>query len=141
MMKRLTWFVGGVAAGAIGAERAKRKVRTVAADLAPVHVARRVTQGVRRRGYDVADAVREGRRAMRRKEIELRARRDGRATTLAEELADELDAGTEILVDGRPVEPGRVVVLRQVRDTAVPPASGATGGSGPRRIARPRRRG
>ena len=54
----------------------------------------------------------EGRRAMRAKETELRARLDGRAIT----LADDLDEGDEVLVDGWPVEPGQVIVLKQVRD-------------------------
>ena len=130
MMKRLTWFVGGVAAGAIGVGRAKRKVRSVASDLAPVQVARRATDRVRQRGHDVAEAVREGRRAMRMKELELRARVDGRVTTLADEL-DELDEGTAVIVDGRPVEPGQVIVLRQVRDGER---------TAPRRASRPRRR-
>ena len=42
----------------------------------------------------------------------VRARIDGRAST----LADDLDEGDEVLVDGRPVEPGQVIVLRQVRE-------------------------
>jgi hypothetical protein len=49
---------------------------------------------------------------MRTKEMELRARLDGRASTLADELTD-VDT---VLVDGRPVEAGQVIVLRQVRD-------------------------
>ena len=130
MMKRITWFVGGVAAGAIGAGRAKRKVRSVASELAPVQVARRATDKVRQRGHDVAEAVREGRRAMRVKELELRARVDGRASTLADEL-DEIDGDTAVLVDGQPVEPGQVIVLRQVRDADR---------TAPRRSSRPRRR-
>ena len=130
MMKRITWFVGGVAAGAIGAGRAKRKVRSVASELAPVQVARRATDKVRQRGHDVAEAVREGRRAMRVKELELRARVDGRASTLADEL-DGIDGDTAVLVDGQPVEPGQVIVLRQVRDAER---------TAPRRSSRPRRR-
>ena len=112
MIKRLTWFVGGLAAGAVGAGAAKRKVKSVASDLAPVRVAKRTTDRARRRGHDVADAIREGRQAMRAKEAELRARLDGRAST----LADELETGDEVLIDGQPVEPGQVIVLRQVRD-------------------------
>jgi hypothetical protein len=112
MMKRLTWFVGGVAAGAVGAGAAKRKVKSVANDLAPVQVARRATGSVRDRGQRVVEAVREGRRAMVAKEREMRARLDGRVTT----LADEIDDVETVLVDGRPVEAGQVIVLRQVRD-------------------------
>ena len=108
MMKRLTWFVGGVAAGAAGASYAKRKVRLVAAQLAPVQVARGAAGRVRARGRVVADAVREGRGAMRDREDELRARRDGRIDTLDGHLGPD----DQLLVDGRPVESGRVIVLR-----------------------------
>ena len=58
------------------------------------------------------DAVAEGRVAMRAKEAELRARVDGRAVR----LADDLDEGDEVLVDGVPVEPGQVIVLKQIHD-------------------------
>ncbi len=105
MMKRLTWFVGGAVAGAAGAGAAKRKVKAKASELSPANVAR----GVRSR---VSDAVHDGKRAARAKEAELRARLEGRGTT----LADTLDDGDEVLVDGVPVEPGQVIVLKQVRD-------------------------
>lgn len=49
---------------------------------------------------------------MRTKEMELRARLEGRSST----LADEIDDIETVLVDGRPVEAGQVIVLRQVRD-------------------------
>lgn len=111
MMKRLTWFVGGAAVGAIGAGAAKRKVKSVAVELTPVRVAHRATVRVRDRGRDLADAVREGRLAMRAKEVELRARMDGTAEDLG--LDDEVAA---VLVDGREVAPGQVIVLRQVRE-------------------------
>ncbi len=106
-MKRLTWFLGGAVAGIIGAGAAKKKVKAAAAELAPVNMARKA------RGR-VSDAWNEGRRAMRSKEAELKARLDGRAGSLADDLAD----GDEVLVDGLPVEPGQVIVLRQVRDRA-----------------------
>lgn len=112
MMKRLTWFVGGLAAGVVGVGAAKRKVKSVANELAPVQVAKRATGSIRDRGHNVMEAMRDGRRAMKAKELELRARLDGRTSTLADEL-DDVDA---VLVDGRPVEAGQVIVLRQVRD-------------------------
>lgn len=105
MIKRLTWFVGGAAVGIAGAGVAKRKAREVATELAPANV-------VRKAGDRVRDAFHDGRRAMRAKEAELRARLDGRADT----LADELDDGDVVLVDGHAVEPGQVIVLRQVRE-------------------------
>jgi hypothetical protein len=107
MIKRLTWFLGGALAGAAGAGIAKKKVKQKAAELAPVNVARGAAGRVR-------EAVAEGRRAMRAKEAELRARLEGRAGV----LADELDEGDAVLVDGTPVEPGQVIVLRQVRRRA-----------------------
>jgi hypothetical protein len=105
MMKRVTWFVGGVAAGAAGATVARRKVRAAAAELSPAAVARKAKQRA-------VDAWYEGRRAAQHREAELRARMEGRV----ESLADELDEGDAVLVDGRPVEPGQVIVLRQVRE-------------------------
>lgn len=133
MMKRVTWFVGGVAAGAVGVGAAKKKAKAVANDLAPVQIAKRATGSVSERGHRVADAVREGKRAMRTKEMELRARLDGRASTLSDELTD-VDT---VLVDGRPVEAGQVIVLRQVRD-AKHDATRATQDTGarPKRVKR-----
>ncbi len=105
MIKRLTWFVGGAVAGIAGASVAKRKAKEVAAEYAPARMARKA-------GDRVREAVAEGKRAMKSKEAELRARLDGHAST----LADDLDEGDTVIVDGRPVEPGQVIVLRQVRD-------------------------
>jgi hypothetical protein len=105
MIKRLTWFVSGAVAGVAGAGIAKRKVKQAASQLAPKNVAQGITTRVR-------ESVVEGRMAMRAKEAELRARLDGRAVR----LADDLDDGDEVLVDGVPVEPGQVIVLKQVRD-------------------------
>lgn len=105
MMKRLTWFVGGAVVGVLGAGTAKRKVVATAHQLTPAQVARNTAGRVR-------DAVAEGRSAARSKERELIAQRDGRSTTLAEHLQE----GDEVYVDGRPVSPGQVIVLRQVRD-------------------------
>lgn len=105
MIKRLTWFVGGAIAGIAGASVAKRKAKEVAAEYAPAQMARKA-------GDRVREAVAEGKRAMKTKEAELRARLDGHVST----LADDLDDGDTVIVDGRPVEPGQVIVLRQVRD-------------------------
>lgn len=105
MIKRLTWFIGGAVAGIAGASVAKRKAKAVAAEYAPAQVAKKA-------GDRVREAVAEGKRAMKAKEAELRARLDGHAST----LADDLDDGDRVLVDGSPVEPGQVIVLRQVRD-------------------------
>lgn len=71
-------------------------MKAAAAELAPSNIARKTTDRVR-------DAVQEGKRAMRAKEAEMRARLDGRSGTLADDLAE----GDTVLVDGQPVEPGR----------------------------------
>ena len=109
MMKRLTWFVGGAVAGVAGASVAKKKAKAVVVEYAPVNVAKKT-------GDRVREAVSEGRRAMKAKEAELRARLDGRAMN----LGDHLDDGDAVLVDGTPVEPGQVIVLKQVRDARAP---------------------
>ena len=106
MIKRFSWFLGGAVAGIAGAGLAKKKLKEAAVELAPVNVARKASARVK-------DAYHEGRRAMKAKEAELRARVDGRVHT----LADELDEGDAVIVDGVPVEPGQVIVLRQVRES------------------------
>lgn len=114
MIKRLTWFVGGLAVGAAGVGTAKKRVKAKAAELTPVNVAKRTSARVR-------DAIGEGKRAARAKESELRARLDGRSHN----LADQLDSGDEVLVDGLPVQAGQVIVLKQVRDRPMPRRRGA----------------
>ena len=104
-MKRMTWFVGGAVAGAAGVGVAKRKVKQAASHLTPRNIVNGATGRVR-------DAFSEGRQAMRAKETELGSRLDGRAATLADDLVD----GDEVFVDGRPVAPGQVIVLKQIRD-------------------------
>ena len=83
MISRASWFVAGAAAGAIGASYSRRKVKAVAGQMAPVHVARTVVVRARVRGQDLVEAIREGRSAMRAKEVQLRAGRDVQAITTA----------------------------------------------------------
>lgn len=109
VMKRLTWFVVGAATGAAGANYAKRKVKETAASLSPGGVARTTADIARRASRELFDAIREGREAMQYREDELRARRDGRLR----DLGDHLAPGDELLIDGRPVDVDRVVVLRR----------------------------
>lgn len=101
-MRKVVWFAGGVATGMAGAGYARRKVVSTARRVAPLNVAR-TTIG------RVGDAVREGRAAARTRERELRAERDGRLVR----LRDHLHPGDEVLVDGEPVESGRVILLRR----------------------------
>ena len=108
MMKRVTWFVGGVAAGATGVGYAKKKVTQKASQVSAAGVARSAAQRVKDTASHVADAVREGRSAMNQHEDELKARRDGRLVTLSEHVAP----GDQVFVDGVEVESGRVIVMR-----------------------------
>jgi len=108
-MRRITWFVSGVAAGAAGAGYATRKVKEAASQLTPGNVAKGAAGKVRDGGRRVVDAVREGRSAMEARERELKARRDSRVETLDERL----EPGDQLLVDGQPVDSARVIVLKQ----------------------------
>jgi hypothetical protein len=110
-MKRVTWFVAGAAAGAAGTNYAARKVKQTAQQLAPANVARGAASRAKEGGRQLVDAVRDGRLAMRLKEDELKARRDARL----EPLDNRLEPGEQLLVDGHPVESGRVIVLKQRR--------------------------
>lgn len=132
MMKRVSWFVGGAVAGLSGARYAKRKVKQTAAHLAPSNIAHKTAAGIRSRVTHVTDAFKDGGVAKRSKEAELRARRDGRIST----LADSLDADDEVLIDGHPVDAGQVIVLHQYRDQ-----NGDRGGVKRAKVARRHRRG
>ena len=56
--------------------------------------------------------MREGVTAGRRREHELRAERDGRLVR----LSDYLDDGDQVVVDGEPIDSGRVIVMRADRE-------------------------
>jgi hypothetical protein len=101
VITRVTWFVAGAAAGAVGATYTRRKVKRVADQLTPVNVARSVAGRAKARGLDVVDALREGRAAMRVREGELRAERDTGA------------AGPALAVGGN--APAQIIVLSDVR--------------------------
>jgi hypothetical protein len=113
MMRRLVWFAGGVVTGAAGVGYAKRKVSTTAQKLAPANVAKGVATSVRRSGQRAASALRDGRDSARSREREARAQREGRLVRIGEYL----HPGDEVLVDGRPVESGRVILMRR-RDSS-----------------------
>lgn len=108
-MRRVTWFVGGVAAGVAGVGYTKKKVRETASQIAPATLARSAASKARAKGREVVDAIMEGRDVMQHHEDELRARRDGRLLSLDEHV----DPGDQVYVDGVPVESGRVIVMRR----------------------------
>lgn len=112
MIKRLTWFFAGVIAGVGAARSAKRRVVRTAKRLSPTYAAERLRRKAEHGVDTVAGAVREGRLAMANRERELRARLDRRVHPIDTRLGDD----ETLLVDGAPVEPGRVVVMRSERD-------------------------
>lgn len=137
MMKRISWFISGAVAGIAGVGYTKRKLKATASHLAPTNVARAAVAKVRASSHDVVAAVRDGRDAMHAKETELWARVHGRADSPAIETGPDdqvlvVGPDDQVLVDGHPVEPGQVIVLREVRDNDH---------AGPRRNSRRTRRG
>jgi len=110
MLKRVSWFVSGAIAGIAGAGLAKRKVKQTAAQLAPTNIAKTAAAKVREKGHDVADAVRDGREAMRAKESELRAKLAG--DNMHTNDLDGLGAVDPRVVAGS----GHVIVVEQPLD-------------------------
>ena len=96
-------------AGVASAGYAKKKVKHTASQIAPAQIARSAASGVRSKGRDVVDAVREGRQVMKHTEDELHARREGRLVSLDQHVGPD----DQVFVDGVPVESGRVIVMRQ----------------------------
>jgi hypothetical protein len=104
MITRVTWFVAGAAAGAVGAAYTRRKVKRVADQLTPVNVARSVAGRARARGADVVEALREGRAAMRVREDQLRAERDTDAPRAGVAIGGNAPAQIIVLSDVRQLE-------------------------------------
>lgn len=78
MFKRITWMGIGMAVGASGAFRAKRKVDAAIERYLPEQVADRAAVSARNVGLVVRAAAAEGREAMKATEVELRQRVDAR---------------------------------------------------------------
>ncbi|MEN9802999.1 MAG: hypothetical protein RLZ37_2124 [Actinomycetota bacterium] len=74
MMKRLTWFVTGLVAGAGSVILIGRRIKRRVADLAPVRVAERVLGRSRGSVDRLRDAIMDGRSAAARRETDLRHR-------------------------------------------------------------------
>lgn len=72
MIKRLTWFVTGLVAGAGSVMLVGRRVKKRVADLAPVRVAERALDRTKEAVARVRQAAGDGRVAMRQREDELR---------------------------------------------------------------------
>lgn len=106
VLKRVTWFGIGAAAGATGVVWAQQQIRRRIDAMGPDHLvvaagnqARKVSKQV---GRTVAGAVVEGRSAMREREDELVARRDGRRGGTRSEPRWPTASGQE-----RPTRPAR----------------------------------
>ena len=78
MFKRITWMGIGMAVGATGAFRAKRKVEETIDRYLPEQVADRAAASARGVSHAVRAAALEGREVMRATESELRARVEAR---------------------------------------------------------------
>ncbi len=78
MFKRITWMGIGMAVGAAGAFRAKRKVEETIDRYLPEQVADRAATSARQVGQAVRAAATEGREAMKATEEELRQRVEAR---------------------------------------------------------------
>jgi len=144
-MKRVSWFVSGAVAGVAGAGYAKRKVKETASQLAPSNIAKTAVAKVRERGNDVADAIRDGREAKREKESELRAKL-GIQSPAGPSRAAQLGPDDVMVIEGRPVEAGQVIVLGDLGDLGDPGDIADDRHSredhvGPRRTSRRARRG
>lgn len=74
MIKRLTWFTGGIVAGAASVVLVGRRIKRRVSDLAPVRVAERAVRRSRESAHLLRDAYGEGRTAMAQREKELRQR-------------------------------------------------------------------
>ena len=114
-MKRVTWFIGGVATGAAGVGYAKRTlkrtVKRTATQLAPANVARGAMRKVKQKGRDVGDADARGPRCDARP----RARVAGTPRRPGRDARRQLGPDDQLLVDGEPVETARVIVLRRAK--------------------------
>lgn len=106
-MKRVTWFTAGVVAGAAGVEYARYRTRQWTARHTAGAVVRSAAGRARGRGQDLVDALREGRAAMRAKEAELVARRDGVTRSAV------ADVGGRVIVFETAVERAAVVGPRR----------------------------
>lgn len=74
MMKRATWFVSGVVAGAGAVVLVGRRIKRRIVDLTPVRVAERAIDRTRGSMTRIKDAVSDGRQAMSEREIQLKKR-------------------------------------------------------------------
>ncbi|PIE31766.1 MAG: hypothetical protein CSA55_04905 [Ilumatobacter coccineus] len=107
MLKRVTWFSVGMAVGSFTMGMTFNRIRRRMIQLAPPVMARSMIDRTRSFGWRVLDAVKAGRLEMESTEAGLKARRDHHV----EPIDDRLEPGDQVLVDGRPVDASRIVVV------------------------------
>jgi hypothetical protein len=90
MIKRLVWFVTGLATGAGAVVVLGKRIRRRMAELTPVRIADRGVQQVKQFGSTARQALREGVDAMRHREQELQERFNGDRSGSVQELSGEL---------------------------------------------------
>jgi hypothetical protein len=124
LFKRITWMGIGMAVGATGAFRAKRKVEETIERYLPEQVADRAAASARGVGHVVRSAAQEGREAMRATESELRARVEARTYVGERPVGGAPGAGPAVARPGADATPPGP--RRQSR-AAAPAGPAATG--------------
>lgn len=122
MFKRITWMGIGMAVGATGAFRAKRKVEEAVERYLPEQVADRAAASARGLSQTVRAAAAEGRAAMHLTESELRARVEARTFVGSPLGPDDPAAALDPAAGRAPGEP---------RPAPGPRRSGRTAGPAP----------
>ena len=90
MIKRLVWFISGLATGAGAVVVLGKRIRRRMAELTPVRIADRGVQRAKSMGSNVREAFREGVDAKRQREQELQDRVHGARTgTDDQQIIDE----------------------------------------------------
>jgi hypothetical protein len=124
LFKRITWMGIGMAVGATGAFRAKRRVEETIERYLPEQVADRAAASARGVGHVVRSAAQEGREVMRATESELRARVEARTYVGERPVVGAPGAGPAMARPGADVTPPGP--RRQSR-AAAPAGPAATG--------------
>jgi hypothetical protein len=127
VFKRITWMGIGMAVGATGAFRAKRKVEEAVERYLPEQVADRAAASARGLSQAVRAAAAEGRAAMHLTESELRARVDARTFVGSAAVPDDGAAAPDPATGRVPAEPRPAPGPRRTGRTAGPAPAVASG--------------
>ena len=136
MFKRITWMGIGMAVGATGAFRAKRKMEETIERYLPEQVADRAVTSARGVSQVVKAAATEGREVMRATETELRARVEARTFVGERPDAPAASSEAESKIPARPRPTRRDPVARVAPPRRPPTARPAGDERGAERSAR-----